>query len=133
MMTQGEQKIAEILLRENLPFEREFSFRDLKSRKGQLLRFDFLVHHPSLGKVLVEYDGEFHFHFIKGIHKSKSKFLYGRELDVRKNKYALMNKISLYRVPYTDKDKLIDSKSIFNNKYLVKDKYHNYRIGRKLN
>lgn len=58
MSSKGEDKIVELLSQNNIQFEREVSFPDLKSLRGNLLRFDFAV--MSKGKLvaLIEFDGE---------------------------------------------------------------------------
>lgn len=58
MSSKGEDKIADLLSKNKIAFQREVSFPDLKSLKGNLLRFDFAV--MSKGKLvaLIEFDGE---------------------------------------------------------------------------
>ena len=54
---------------------------------------------PSLN-ILIEYDGEHHFKEIG--HYNKEQFKNTLRNDNIKNNYALNNKISLIRIPYTD-------------------------------
>lgn len=42
-MSKGEEKVEKLLRSHNLYFQKELSFPDLKSLKGNLLRFDFAV------------------------------------------------------------------------------------------
>ena len=53
VVSKGEQKVAELLSKCNLKFEREKIFSDLKTN-GKNLRYDFFVE----GKFLIEYDGK---------------------------------------------------------------------------
>ena len=66
MSSKGEEKIAKILKANRIPFKQEVSFKDLKSLRGNLLRFDFAIF--SKGKIvaLIEFDGEQHFHHDTG-------------------------------------------------------------------
>ena len=51
----GELFIKEILLKNNIDFQMEYSFPNLKSEKNYLLRYDFYL--PSFNR-LIEFDGE---------------------------------------------------------------------------
>ena len=115
----GEDKIVSILKAEKVQFEREKTFKDLKHG---LYRFDFFI--PSLN-VLIEYDGEQHFHQVKKFQKTRQAFLKAREHDRQKNSYALAHKIKLYRIPYWELDNLKNYTDLFQNKFLVKNKWHN--------
>lgn len=118
-MTKGEEKIFKILKQNKISFEQEKSFYDL--HKG-LFRFDFYL--PK-EKVIIEYDGEQHFHFIKYFHKNREDFLRGQENDRRKNAYCLAKQIPLYRVPYWELDNVNILNDIFQDKYLVNTKWWN--------
>ena len=126
MISLGESKIKEIFQKEGILFKMEYSFPDLISFKKQPLRFDFAVFENGKLKCLVEYDGEHHFRYIEHFSKSKQKWQYQREMDVRKNSYCLIHNIPLYRIPFTEYDNLIDCSDIFNDRFLVKDKWWGY-------
>lgn len=108
----------ELLKEAKLPFYREKTFKDLK--RG-LFRFDFYLPNVNGAPVIVEVDGEQHFQPIYG----RQAFLKGQEHDRQKNSYCLANDIPLYRIPYWDIWKLKSAEEIFNQKYLVKTKWHN--------
>lgn len=113
-----EEHILKILKNENIDFEREKSFSDLK--RG-LYRYDFYLPNYKGKEVLIEVDGIFHFKPITG----KQRFIKQQNNDRRKNSYALANEIPLYRIPYWKIETINKSKDIFNLKYLVKDKWFN--------
>ena len=48
----------------------------------------------------------------------------------QKCKFALMNKIPLYCIPYYDYNLIKTTKDIFSDKYLVKSKWHNIQVAR---
>ena len=93
--SRGEEKIKNILERYNIEYLSEFTFEDC--RYINKLPFDFYI--PSLN-ILIEYDGEHHFKEIG--HYNKEQFKNTLRNDNIKNNYALNNKISLIRIPYTD-------------------------------
>ena len=117
--SKGEEKIIQLLLKSPYNFEREKTFRDLK--KG-LYRFDFYI--PSLN-TCIEYDGEQHFKQIKHFHQSRQDFLKAKERDRKKNSYCLAHKIKLLRIPFWEIDSINHYFNLFQNKFLVKTKYHN--------
>ncbi len=131
MSSKGEDKIVELLSQNHIQFEREVSFPDLKSLRGNLLRFDFAV--MSKGKLvaLIEFDGEQHFHQVPYFHKTIMQFRQMQEWDRRKNDYCIRKKIPLIRVPYWDLEELTIDKLLKNPAYRVKDKFHNDLLNRR--
>lgn len=114
-MSSYEDKIVRILRAESLRFEREKSFEDL--RKGRY-RFDFYI----IGRqVLLEVDGEYHWKPIRG----RSALLKQQEHDRRKNSYCLAHNIPLYRIPYWEIDNIKKASDLFQDRFLVKSKFHN--------
>lgn len=102
-----------------IPFQREKQFKDL--RNGYY-RFDFYL--PSLN-VIIEADGPQHFTYNKHFHKKREDFLKAKERDRWKNSYCLAHGIKLYRIPYWEFEYITSAKDLFQNKFLVKSKYHN--------
>ena len=121
-MSKGEARIIQLFKRDNIYFEREKHFQDL--RRG-CLRFDFYLPHKH---VLVEYDGEQHFHFVDKFYKQRTDFLKAKERDRLKNSYSLARGIPLYRIPYWKLSSLITSEDIFKDEYLVKTRWHNDKL-----
>ena len=84
----GEELIKNILIKENILFEREKKFNDLKN-----LRFDFYL--PSFN-ILIEFDGLQHYK------KTNYTTLSMLEHDKIKNEWCLKNNIKLFRIPYSE-------------------------------
>lgn len=124
-MSKGEEKVEKLLSKARINFKREYSFPDLYGYKKKPLRFDFAVFQNRQLICLIEIDGRQHYEFVPHFHKTMSSFKRQQEWDRRKNKYCLLHKIPLIRIPYWDLEKLT-LKDIFSKKeYVVKDKFHN--------
>lgn len=96
--SQGEIKISNILHNNNINFIKEKSFKDCRSPKNRVLRFDFYVNN----NYLIEYDGEQHFYSSFGLDAFKST----QKHDKIKNEYCKTHNIPLIRIPYTHYDKI---------------------------
>jgi hypothetical protein len=112
--SKGELLIEKYLNNNNIIFERQKTFNDLKSRKNKkyYLRYDFYIPEKNL---LLEYDGLQHSY-------KKSKFFYkGNTInDKIKTKYAIKNNIKLERISYKQKKQIINIlDNIFLNKYVM--------------
>lgn len=118
-MSKGEDKIIRLLRTANIRFEREKTFSDLKGGK---FRYDFYL--PALN-ILIEVDGEQHFHQVKHFQKARRDFLKQQEHDRRKNSYALARGITLIRIPYWEIENLKSHLDIFQQKFIVTTKWHN--------
>lgn len=123
--SKGEQKIINILTQNNIPFNREISFNDLRGLKNSLLRFDFCIYRNNNTYILLDYDGVQHFQFTPYFHKDIFTFRKAQEWDRRKNSYCLVRNIPFLRIPYWDFDELTFEKIFSTPAYVVKDKYHN--------
>lgn len=120
-MSKYEDQIVTILKQSKIKFQREKTFSDLK--KG-LFRFDFYIPNIYGAPVIIEVDGEQHFKPVYG----RQSFLKGQEHDRRKNSYCLANNIPLYRIPYWEIKNLKVVTDIFNEKFLVKTRWHNDKL-----
>lgn len=118
-MSNSEDKIALILKKEKIRFEREKTFSDL--REGRY-RYDFYL--PQFN-ICIEYDGQQHFYQVKHFQKTRKDFLAQKEHDRRKNSYCLAKNIKLYRIPYWEIDNIKNFLDIVQNRFLVKNKWHN--------
>lgn len=114
-MSSYENKLVQILRRESIKFEREKTYDDL--RRGKY-RFDFYIPEDN---ILIEVDGQFHFKPILG----RAALLKQQEHDRRKNSYCLANNIKLYRIPYWEINNIKKVSDLFNDVFLVKEKFHN--------
>lgn len=122
--SQGEQLIASLLNQNNIIYEREKIFKDL--RQG-LYRFDFYI--PSLN-IVIEYNGEQHYIYTTIFYKNKSDFLKAQERDRRKIAYCLANGIRIYCIPYWEIGNLKNFDDLFQTKFLARTKFHNDEVWR---
>lgn len=115
--SKGEWIIANILEENNIPFEKQKSFDDLRNLVHGVPRFDFFI--PE-GNYLIEYDGEQHFIHTNLGWNDKEHFEKVQERDKLKNKYCKKNNIPLIRIPYThQKDLCIDDLKLETTKFLI--------------
>ena len=92
--SRGENKIIQIFNDNNIYYQREYSFEDLKSN-GKKLRFDFRLEDGTL----IEYDGIQHYQIKNtGFGEDTNEIV---RRDALKNKYCLANHLILIRIPYT--------------------------------
>lgn len=94
--SKGEDKIEELLKLNNIEFETQKSFPNLKM--NQSLLFDFYI--PELN-LCIEFDGELHFKPVK-FFGGEEEFKRIKKSDSMKNKYCKENNIKLLRIPYTE-------------------------------
>jgi hypothetical protein len=106
-MSHGEKAIQYYLDKNNILYQRQFTFDDLKGNVHHL-PFDFAIfdsHHNLLH--LIEYDGEQHFRPMRhssNLEKNISKFEKVQLNDMMKNDYCRVNDISLIRISFFDVD-----------------------------
>lgn len=101
-MSIGERKIALLLDQGDICYQQEYSFPDLKSDKGVLLRFDFAVFSDPEAKelsFLIEFQGSQHF---EQKFTSREAFLRQQANDKRKRAYCSVKGITLIAIPYTE-------------------------------
>lgn len=120
--------ILNILKKEQIHFQLEYTFPDLKGKKGVPYRFDFAIFKNGHLYCLVEYDSTLHFDKNNKLVKNPKRY---RENDVKKNVYCLAHDIPLYRISYWDLKNIHTFSDIVNEKYLVKSKWHNYQVAEK--
>ena len=95
----GEQRIAELLEQNNIPYQIEFPA--FKYPSSCPARFDFYINNTYF----LEYDGEQHFNnYAWGQDLEKIKTARGR--DQLKNQWCKENNIPLIRIPYTHLNKI---------------------------
>lgn len=124
-MSKLEEKIAKILIQNNISYQREIIFTDLVGLNKVPLRFDFAIYKNNKIQYLLEADGEQHFKYVKYFHKNLMGFRKAKEWDRRKNAYCLSHKIPFLRIPYWDYDKLTFHSIFSTPNYLVRSKFHN--------
>lgn len=96
--SKGEEKVAQLLTRWNVPFVKQYSYEDLVSPYGNKLMFDFMIKDRNNKEILIEYQGIQHYE------KQSNGFGdYVREVtDPLKKKYCSKNNISLYEIRYDE-------------------------------
>ena len=99
--SKGEEKIISLLLEMQIPFitQKRFDSCIFPETNRQLV-FDFYLPEQNL---LIEYDGEQHFHEIRN---DRYDFQGLQKRDAFKNQWCIDNNIPLVRIPYYDFDKL---------------------------
>lgn len=102
--SRGEIKIEDILTINGFSFEPEYSFDDLATSSGRLLRFDFAVFDDE-GNIdfLIEYQGIQHYEAVnkfggvRGLYKQRYN-------DNKKRIYCNKNNYPLVTIPYWDEN-----------------------------
>lgn len=117
--SQGEQLIVSLLDQNQINYEREKIFKDLRAG---LYRFDFYI---PLQNTVIEYNGQQHYQYVPIFYKSQSEFLKGQERDRRKIAYCLAHDIKIYCIPYWEIGNLENLDDLFQEKFLAKSKFHN--------
>lgn len=112
MISNGENKIIQILLDNHIKFIKEKTYKDLLSNKNALLRYDFFID----DRFLLEYDGIQHY---QESNRDKNDTLTDRQKrDKIKDEYAKSHNIPLKRIPYWDFDQ-ITLENIMSDKWLI--------------
>ena len=116
----GEYQIEQILIQNNIKYEKQKSFEDLRgATNNAILRYDFYL--PEYNR-LIEFDGEQHFYSVKGYWNGAfSNLEIQKERDNKKNIYAKNHNISLVRIPYWKRNN-ITLEMILGNQYLIEEK-----------
>ena len=98
--SRGEEKISQILIQLNIPFEYQKTFNTcIFPDTNRKAIFDFYVDNF----LLIEYDGEQHFYptAFGGNKSGEERLKENQEYDNIKNEYCKENGIQLIRIPYT--------------------------------
>lgn len=80
--------------------------------------------------ILIEVDGEQHFKYTPHFHKTKKDFTHAKQNDYYKNSYALSHGLKLYRIPYWELENIRSYNDLFQQKFLVRTKWHNDQVYR---
>ena len=118
----GETTIRNLLLKNNLIFQEQYTFFDLVGKQNNKYRFDFAIFDNNNNKLLylIEYDGIQHFQSTNGWNTAE-KVKETQKRDKIKNLYCIKNNIPLIRIPYTILSSLdIKDLQIDTTKYLLK-------------
>ena len=112
--SKGEQKISSWLRLNNIDFIPQKEFDGLLGLGGGNLSYDFYLPDYNL---LIEYQGEQHETFIKGIHGEIDVFYRQQEHDRRKREYAYRNEYSLFEIWYYDFDNIEEMLNTYIDKF----------------
>ena len=104
--SRGENLIQKLLQQNNINFAKEYSFTDLVTDKGYVMRFDFAVFENDKLAYLIEFDGRQHYDgpeakWTNGASKEEIEYK-----DNLKNQYCKEHNIKLKRIPYYDIGKI---------------------------
>jgi very-short-patch-repair endonuclease len=95
--SRGEKNVAEILIKNNIKFDRQVTFPNLKDKSN--LYYDFYL--PE-HKLFIEYDGIQHYKSIP-FFGGEDALIKNRKHDIIKIKYAINNGYKLTKIPYSIK------------------------------
>lgn len=100
-ISKAEFIIKNILEKNNINFETQYTFNDLfiKKKKKTKLRFDFMIY-ISDRMILLEFDGEQHFKETRRFSKDDVQEIHKK--DIMKNEYCIKNDIELMRITFKD-------------------------------
>lgn len=121
-MSKGEEKIASLLRRAGIEFEREKTFSNLKHG---LFRFDFFLPNVEGGKCIIEFNGEQHYHFVSKFYKTQVEWRKAKEHDRRKISYCLANNIRIYVIPFWEIEGISNAADLFSDRFLAKTRWKN--------
>ena len=121
-MSKGENKIVDLLNQAGIKFQREKSFSDLKHG---LFRYDFYLIGPDGAPVIIEFNGEQHYHYVSRFYRTPREWRKMQEHDRRKISYALANGIKIYIIPFWEIDKITTARQLFQDKYLARTRWKN--------
>ena len=94
----GEEKIAKILRENNIPFQKEYVFKDCRGLSNGVLRFDFAIFDEKGLSYLIEYDGIQHDINFNTTWDKNGGFENRQKHDQIKDQYCKQNNIPLLRI-----------------------------------
>lgn len=105
IQSKGEERIANLLRKHDIPYKRQYTFDDLKSDSGYPLRFDFAILKDGEVQKLIEYQGKQHYEPIEYF-GGEEAFNILIKNDTKKVEYAQMHNIDIVLIdkPYDQID-----------------------------
>lgn len=98
--SKGELKISSILNDNNIKYKTQYTFNDLRSENGSLLRFDFaILNDDNKLLYLIEYQGKQHYHSSQWDNDLYNLSI-RKQYDNQKLQYCKKHKIKLLIIPY---------------------------------
>lgn len=102
--SRGEAYIKQLLDENNISYASQYTFSDLRSENGYMLKFDFALFKNNKLDCLIEFDGRQHYDGPEGNWKiTKENIIYRDNL---KNNYCKAHNIILKRIPYFEIEKI---------------------------
>ena len=105
--SKGELRIQNYLVQNNILHNKQYIFKDLKSKSNGYVRFDFYL---PLHNLCIEYDGVGHYHPVNwngcSDDRAKESFELIQRNDKLKNDYCERKNIRLLRISYLDYDNI---------------------------
>lgn len=99
--SKGENKIGDILIKNNILFKPQYTFDNLKAKNK--LRFDFgIIDENNNLQYLIEFNGIQHYEQHSIFHKNEFEFLEDKKRDELKANYCKKNNIPLYIIKYNE-------------------------------
>lgn len=98
----GELLINNILEEKNIKFKTQYTFNDLRSDTGTVLRFDFAIFNNNQLICLIEYQGSHHYVATGRQWNTEANLERVHFLDELKRNYCKTQNIKLYEIKYTD-------------------------------
>ena len=120
----GEVRICQILTQNNIKFQCEKTFCDLR---GGHYRFDFYLLWCGR-KIVIEFNGEQHYKFTRRFFNTQKEWLAARERDRRKISYCLANDIEIYEIPFWELDYLNTMEGLLADKFRARSRWHNDEV-----
>ena len=108
--SKGEYLITSILNNNNIEYQTQYVFDELKERK-----FDFIIFKNGQIDFIIEYDGEQHFNKASRYYSEE-----GVKRDREKDNFCINKNLKLYRIPYTEYDNIKNLEDLTQDKFLVK-------------
>ena len=105
LSSKGELKIQEILEQGEIPFKRQYSFPELKSKKNKLLKFDFAIFKDDNLMCLIEFHGRQHYEVVDYF-GGEDQFKTQQENDALKEEFCKKNDIPLLIIPHTEYEQI---------------------------
>lgn len=93
----GEEQICYWLNTYQIPYQKEYLNKELKTSNNGYYRFDSAIFKNNNIVCLIEFDGRQHYYFDENWKMSKKDFLKRQNADKEKTKYCIKNSIPLYR------------------------------------
>lgn len=115
----GEQQIMQILKKNHITFETQYSFEKLLGEGGRKLRFDFAVFNNNQLKYLIECQGKQHYEQVS-YWQSEEEFLKQQRYDHLKKEYCIENNIPLVEIKY-NKSRIIQTDEVIKKELLYNE------------